>query len=132
MGGQAFWSFSGLFLVQQSRAAPPRASVITMSLLCRIGWDGGDRTPWRTMGACLRRFRGGEAQRLQARGLKIFPLVGWAERGWLRRARGTATRCPFPTSPGVLGRLWSTYSCVSCVIAPQLRLLPDRQTDRRG
>lgn len=49
VGGQAFWSFGGLFWSTVPSSAA-WASVIAMSLLCRIGWGRRRSTGPRTTG----------------------------------------------------------------------------------
>ena len=87
LGGQAFWSFGGLFFVDSppSSAAWGFATSRTCLDRTRLGTAAFDRPEdyWpRQWAARLRRFRGrGETQLVACSGLKIFPLVGWAERG---------------------------------------------------
>lgn len=87
LGGQAFWSFGGLFLVdspQQRRVGIRDSYELALSdWMATAGFDreGEDRWPRKWAEAYVG-FAAGECyQWLADRGLKIFPIVGWAERG---------------------------------------------------
>ena len=86
LGGQAFWSFGGLFFVDSPEQR--RLGVHDSHELALQDWLGSaafDRQEdyWpRQWAHAYVDFAAGEKRRwLRARGLKIFPLVGWAERG---------------------------------------------------
>ena len=86
LGGQAFWSFGGLFFVDSPEQR--RLGVHDSHELALQDWLGTaafDRQEdyWpRQWAHAYVDFAAGEKRRwLRARGLKIFPLVGWAERG---------------------------------------------------
>ncbi|MGB3894120.1 MAG: FAD-binding dehydrogenase [Mycolicibacter sinensis] len=86
LGGQAFWSFGGLFFVDspEQRRLGVRDSH-ELALQDWLGTAGFDRACdyWpRQWAHAYVDFAAGEKRSwLTARGLKIFPLVGWAERG---------------------------------------------------
>lgn len=86
LGGQAFWSFGGLFFVDspEQRRLGVRDSY-ELALQDWLGTAGFDRPEdhWpRQWAHAYVDFAAGEKRSwLAARGLKIFPLVGWAERG---------------------------------------------------
>lgn len=86
LGGQAFWSFGGLFFVDspEQRRLGVRDSH-ELALQDWLGTAGFDRPEdhWpRQWAHAYVDFASGEKRRwLSARGLKVFPLVGWAERG---------------------------------------------------
>jgi predicted oxidoreductase len=86
LGGQAFWSFGGLFFVDspEQRRLGIRDSH-ELALQDWLGTAAFDREEdyWpRQWAHAYVDFAAGEKRSwLRARGLKIFPLVGWAERG---------------------------------------------------
>src|SRR5271169_2085443 len=86
LGGQAFWSFGGLFLVDspEQRLMGIRDS-FELALTDWMGTAGFDRPEdfWpRKWAESYVGFAAGEKRSwLSARGLRLFPVVGWAERG---------------------------------------------------
>jgi hypothetical protein len=86
LGGQAFWSFGGLFFVDspEQRRLGVRDSH-ELALQDWLGTAGFDRPEdyWpRQWAHAYVDFAAGEKRSwLRGRGLQIFPLVGWAERG---------------------------------------------------
>ncbi|OCB13773.1 FAD-binding dehydrogenase [Mycolicibacterium porcinum] len=86
LGGQAFWSFGGLFFVDspEQRRLGIRDSQ-ELALQDWLGTAGFDRPEdhWpREWAHAYVDFAAGEKRSwLRARGLQTFPLVGWAERG---------------------------------------------------
>jgi predicted oxidoreductase len=86
LGGQAFWSFGGLFLVDspEQRRLGIKDSV-ELALQDWIGTAGFDRDDdyWpRRWAEAYVAFAAGEKRGwLRAMGHRIFPVVGWAERG---------------------------------------------------
>jgi uncharacterized protein len=86
LGGQAFWSFGGLFFVDspEQRRLGVRDSH-ELALQDWLGTAAFDRQEdyWpRQWAHAYVDFAAGEKRAwLRARGLQIFPLVGWAERG---------------------------------------------------
>lgn len=86
LGGQAWWSFGGLFLVDSPEQ---RRMGIKDSLdLARQDWFGNagfdrpeDAWPRRWAEAYLQFAAGEKRSWLRERGVGFFPVVGWAERG---------------------------------------------------
>jgi hypothetical protein len=86
LGGQAFWSFGGLFLVDSVEQR--RLGIKDSFELARQDWMGSagfDRTedlwPRRWAEAYLAFASGEKRAWLRSMGHRIFPVVGWAERG---------------------------------------------------
>ena len=98
LGGQAFWSFGGLFFVDspEQRRLGVRDSH-ELALQDWLGTAAFDRQEdyWpRQWAHAYVDFAAGEKRSwLRARGLQIFPLVGWAERGGYD-ARGHGNSVP--------------------------------------
>jgi uncharacterized protein len=86
LSGQAFWSFGGLFLVDspEQRMMGIRDSH-ELALRDWLGSAGFDRPedywPRRWAEAYVQFAAGEKRSWLHARGVRLFPLVGWAERG---------------------------------------------------
>ncbi|WGR98717.1 FAD-binding dehydrogenase [Bradyrhizobium sp. ISRA443] len=86
LGGQAFWSFGGLFLVDspEQRRLGIKDS-LDLALQDWLGTAGFDRDEdhWpRKWAEAYVAFAAGEKRDwLRAMGHRIFPIVGWAERG---------------------------------------------------
>lgn len=86
LGGQAWWSFGGLFLIDSPEQ---RRMGIKDSLdLARQDWFGNagfdrpeDAWPRRWAEAYLQFAAGEKRSWLRERGVAFFPVVGWAERG---------------------------------------------------
>nr|MCU0789991.1 FAD-binding protein [Nitratireductor sp.] len=86
LGGQAFWSLGGLFMVDTPEQR--RLKVRDSLALARQDWFGSaqfdraeDENPRRWAGAYLE-FSAGEMRPwLASLGMRWFPVVGWAERG---------------------------------------------------
>jgi predicted oxidoreductase len=111
LGGQAFWSFGGLFLVDspEQRRLGVRDSY-ELALEDWLGTAGFDRAEdhWpRAWAEAYVAFAAGEKRSwLRALGVRFFPLVGWAERGG-SGACGPGNSVPrfhvaWGTGPGVL------------------------------
>src|SRR5205809_6591599 len=111
LGGQAFWSFGGLFLVdsREQRRIGIKDSY-DLALQDWIGSAGFDRDEdlWpRRWAEAYVAFAAGEKRAwLRAMGLRFFPVVGWAERGGYD-AMGHGNSVPrFPvtwgTGPGIV------------------------------
>jgi predicted oxidoreductase len=86
LGGQAWWSFGGLFLVNS--AEQRRLGVHDSIDLARQDWFGSagfdrdeDYWPKRWAEAYLDFAAGEKRAWLRERGIRFFPVVGWAERG---------------------------------------------------
>ncbi|MGO4594036.1 FAD-binding dehydrogenase [Leifsonia sp. 2TAF2] len=85
-GGQAWWSFGGLFLIDSPEQR--RMSVHDSLALARDDWFGTagfdrDEDHWpRQWAEAYLQFAAGEKRAwLHERGVRFFPVVGWAERG---------------------------------------------------
>ncbi|WP_431206183.1 FAD-binding dehydrogenase [Bradyrhizobium betae] len=86
LGGQAFWSFGGLFLVnspEQRRLGIKDSFELAMQdWLGTAGFDRDDDFWPRQWAEAYVAFAAGEKRDwLRAMGHRIFPVVGWAERG---------------------------------------------------
>ncbi|RVC66253.1 FAD-dependent oxidoreductase, partial [Mesorhizobium sp. M2A.F.Ca.ET.046.02.1.1] len=111
LGGQAFWSFGGLFLVDSPEQRRMRIrDSHDLALEDWMGTAAFDRPEdfWpRKWAEAYVGFAAGEKRSwLIERGLKFFPVVGWAERGG-GNAVGHGNSVPrfhvtWGTGPGVL------------------------------
>src|SRR5262245_20080294 len=86
LGGQAFWSLGGLFLVnspEQRRLGVRDSYELAMQdWLGSAGFDRPeDRWPRRWAEAYVGWAAGEKREWLRAMGIRFFPIVGWAERG---------------------------------------------------
>jgi predicted oxidoreductase len=111
LGGQAFWSLGGIFLVDSREQR--RMGIRDSHALALEDWLGTaafdrDEDFWpRQWAEAYVAFATGEKRSwLHARGLRFFPVVGWAERGD-GDARGHGNSVPrfhltWGTGPGVL------------------------------
>ncbi|NOU07135.1 MAG: FAD-binding dehydrogenase [Hyphomicrobiaceae bacterium] len=86
LGGQAFWSFGGLFFVDSSEQRRMKIKdSYDLALQDWLGTAAFDRAEdhWpRQWAEAYVGFAAGEKRSwLASRGLKFFPVVGWAERG---------------------------------------------------
>ena len=86
LGGQAHWSFGGLFLVDSPEQR--RLRVRDSFELAWQDWQGAagfdrveDHWPRRWAEAYVGWAAGEKRAWLRAQGVRFFPLVGWAERG---------------------------------------------------
>ncbi|MFI1886674.1 FAD-binding dehydrogenase [Streptomyces jumonjinensis] len=111
IGGQAHWSFGGLFLVdspeQRRMRIKDSRELALQDWLGTAGFDRPeDRWP-RAWAEAYVDFAAGEKRSwLRARGIRFFPVVGWAERGGYD-ARGHGNSVPrfhitWGTGPGVV------------------------------
>ncbi|AJZ85013.1 FAD-binding dehydrogenase [Streptomyces antimycoticus] len=111
LGGQAHWSFGGLFLVDspEQRRLRVRDSheLAWQDWLGTAGFDREeDHWPRRWAEAYVDFAAGEKRSWLHAQGLRLFPLVGWAERGGYD-ATGHGNSVPrfhitWGTGPGVV------------------------------
>ncbi|KQP54668.1 FAD-binding dehydrogenase [Agreia sp. Leaf283] len=120
LGGQAWWSFGGLFLVDSPEQR--RLGVHDSAELARQDWFGSadfdreeDAWPRKWAEAYLEFAAEEKRAWLHSLGVRFFPVVGWAERGGYT-ANGHGNSVPrfhivWGTGPGVL--------------APFLRILDD-------
>ena len=110
-GGQAWWSFGGLFLIDSPEQR--RLGVHDSLELARQDWLGSagfdrdeDHWPRRWAEAYLDFASGEKRAWLHEKGVRFFPIVGWAERGGYT-AGGHGNSVPrfhitWGTGPGVL------------------------------
>ena len=111
LGGQAFWSLGGLFLVNspEQRRLFIRDSY-ELALQDWMGSAGFDRDedewPRRWAEAYVAWAAGEKHDWLRAQGIRFFPVVGWAERGgYLATDHGNSVprfHVTWGTGPGVL------------------------------
>jgi uncharacterized protein len=111
LGGQAFWSLGGLFLVDSPEQR--RLGIRDSHALALADWMGTaafdreeDFWPRRWAEAYVDFAAGEKRSWLYARGLRFFPVVGWAERGG-GNASGHGNSVPrfhltWGTGPGVV------------------------------
>ncbi|WP_313545674.1 FAD-binding dehydrogenase [Leifsonia aquatica] len=111
LGGQAWWSFGGLFLVDSPEQR--RMGVHDSLALARQDWFGSagfdreeDHWPRRWAEAYLQFAAGEKRAWLHEKGVRFFPVVGWAERG-SGSAGGHGNSVPrfhitWGTGPGVI------------------------------
>ncbi|MCM0673710.1 FAD-binding dehydrogenase [Micromonospora phytophila] len=111
LGGQAFWSFGGLFLVDSPEQR--RMGIRDSRELAWQDWLGSaafdrpeDAWPRRWAEAYVDFAAGEKRAWLRAMGHRLFPVVGWAERGD-GRAEGHGNSVPrfhitWGTGPGVV------------------------------
>jgi uncharacterized protein len=111
LGGQAHWSFGGLFFVDspEQRRLRIRDSreLAWQDWLGTAGFDRAeDHWPRRWAEAYVDFASGEKRAWLHAMGLRVFPVVGWAERGgYLATGHGNSVprfHITWGTGPGVL------------------------------
>src|SRR5215475_12026379 len=113
LGGQAFWSFGGLFLVdspeQRGMGVRDSHALAWQDWLGTAKFDrDDDEDVWaRRWAETYVAFAAGEKRSwLRAQGVRLFPVVGWAERGGYG-ATGHGNSVPrfhvtWGTGPGVV------------------------------
>jgi predicted oxidoreductase len=111
LGGQAWWSFGGIFLVDSPEQR--HLGVHDSLELARQDWAGTagfdrdeDAWPRRWAEAYLQWAAGEKRAWLRERGIRFFPVVGWAERGGYT-ATGHGNSVPrfhitWGTGPGIV------------------------------
>lgn len=131
LGGQAWWSFGGLFLIDSPEQR--RLGVRDSLELARQDWYGSadfDRPEdeWaRAWADAYLTFAHGEKRAwLHARGVRFFPIVGWAERGGYG-AHGPGNSVPrfhitWGTGPGIVAPF--ARAIESAEAAGTVRILP--------
>ncbi|MET9874114.1 FAD-binding dehydrogenase [Actinacidiphila glaucinigra] len=111
LGGQAFWSFGGLFLVDSPEQR--RMRIRDSRELALQDWTGTagfdraeDRWPRKWAEAYVDFAAGEKRSWLHAQGIRFFPVVGWAERGgYLATGHGNSVprfHITWGTGPGVV------------------------------
>lgn len=125
LGGQAFWSFGGLFLVDSPEQR--RMGIRDSRELALQDWLGSaafdreeDRWPRRWAEAYVDFAAGEKRAWLQERGIRFFPVVGWAERGgYLATGHGNS-----------VPRFHVTWGTGPAVVEPFIRRV--REAEARG
>ena len=111
LGGQAFWSFGGLFFVDSPEQRRMRIrdsrDLAWQDWLGTAGFDRDEDLWPRRWAEAYVDFAAGEKRSwLHQQGLRIFPVVGWAERGgYLATGHGNTVprfHVTWGTGPGVL------------------------------
>jgi predicted oxidoreductase len=111
LGGQAFWSLGGLFLVnspEQRRLGIRDSYELALQDWCgTAGFDRAeDHWPRRWADAYVQWAAGEKRDWVRAYGIRFFPIVGWAERGGqLATDHGNSVprfHLTWGTGPGVL------------------------------
>ncbi|GAA1465883.1 FAD-binding dehydrogenase [Nocardiopsis exhalans] len=111
LGGQAFWSFGGLFFVDSPEQR--RMGIKDSKELALQDWMGTaafdrpeDEWPRKWAEAYVDFAAGEKYSWLRQQGLKVFPIVGWAERGgYLADGHGNSVprfHITWGTGPGVV------------------------------
>src|SRR3954452_5665976 len=125
LGGQAHWSFGGLFLVDSPEQR--RVRIKDSQDLALQDWLGTaafdrpeDHWPRQWAHAYVDFAAGEKRSWLHARGVKIFPFVGWAERGGYG-AQGHGNSVP---------RFHITWGTGPALVEAFARQLRDRSTVR--
>jgi predicted oxidoreductase len=136
LGGQAWWSFGGIFLIDSPEQR--RLRVRDSLELARQDWFGSaafDRPEdsWgrRWAEAYLEFAAGEERAWLHQRGVRFFPVVGWAERGG-GIATGHGNSVPrfhitWGTGPGILAPFIARF--LDGVSAGRARILHGHRVD---
>jgi predicted oxidoreductase len=111
LGGQAFWSFGGLFLVdspeQRRMGIKDSLDLAWQDWVGTAGWDRPEDRWGRQWARAYVEFAAGEKRAwLREQGVRFFPVVGWAERGG-GLATGPGNSVPrfhitWGTGPGLL------------------------------
>jgi len=111
LGGQAFWSFGGLFFVDSPEQRRMRIrdgyDLAWQDWQASAGFDrDADHWPRRWAEAYVAFAAGEKRAWLHARGMRWFPVVGWAERGgYTAREHGNSVprfHVTWGTGPGVI------------------------------
>ena len=112
LGGQAWWSFGGLFLVdspeQRKMGIKDSQALAWQDWLGTAGYDRGQEDYWgRKWAESYVHFATYEKRSwLHEKGVRIFPVVGWAERGgYLAEGHGNSVprfHITWGTGPGIV------------------------------
>ncbi|WP_140848738.1 FAD-binding dehydrogenase [Paracoccus sp. FO-3] len=111
LGGQAFWSFGGLFMVdspeQRRMGIRDSYDLAIQDWMGTAGFDREEDTWPRRWAEAYIAFAAGEKRAwLRAMGHRLFPVVGWAERGgWAATSHGNSVprfHVTWGTGPGVI------------------------------
>jgi predicted oxidoreductase len=111
-GGQAWWSFGGLFLVnspeQRRLGIKDSKELAWQDWLGAAGFDRDNEDYWgRKWAEAYVDFAAGEKRAwLREKGIRFFPIVGWAERGgYLAEGHGNSVprfHIVWGTGPGII------------------------------
>ncbi|WP_409291894.1 FAD-binding dehydrogenase [Peribacillus sp. SCS-37] len=112
LGGQAWWSFGGLFLVnspeQRRMGIKDSYELALQDWMGSAGFDREDEDHWgKKWAEAYVEFAAGEKREwLYKQGIRFFPVVGWAERGGYT-AEGHGNSVPrfhivWGTGPGIV------------------------------
>lgn len=112
LGGQAWWSFGGLFLVdspeQRRMGIKDSKELAWQDWLGTAGFDRDEEDYWAKQWAqAYVNFAAGEKRAwLRSLGIRFFPVVGWAERGgYLAEGHGNSVprfHIVWGTGPGIV------------------------------
>lgn len=112
LGGQAWWSFGGLFLVdspeQRRLGIKDSHELAWQDWQGTAGFDREDEDYWgKKWAEAYVKFAAGEKREwLHAQGIRFFPVVGWAERGgYLAEGHGNSVprfHIVWGTGPGIV------------------------------
>lgn len=112
LGGQAWWSFGGLFLVdspeQRRMGIMDSLDLAWQDWLWNAGFDRDDEDYWgKKWAEAYVDFAAGEKREwLYSQGVRFFPIVGWAERGgYLAEGHGNSVprfHIVWGTGPGIV------------------------------
>src|SRR3954451_15622788 len=111
LGGQAFWSFGGLFFVdspeQRRMRIKDSAELALQDWMGTAGFDRAEDHWPRQWAEAYVDFAAGEKRSwLHDMGIRFFPIVGWAERGgYLATGHGNSVprfHVTWGTGPGLL------------------------------
>jgi uncharacterized protein len=111
LGGQAWWSFGGLFLIdspeQRRMGIKDSKELAWQDWLGTAGFDRGEDYWGRKWAEAYVDFAAGEKRSwLRSMGVKFFPVVGWAERGgYLAEGHGNSVprfHIVWGTGPGIV------------------------------
>src|SRR2546421_11573077 len=143
LGGQAFWSFGGLFLVDSPEQR--RLGIHDSHELALQDWMGSagfdreeDAWPRRWAQAYVAFAAGEKRAWLRSLGVRFFPIVGWAERGGYG-AIGHGNSVPrfhlaWGTGPGVVAPFerWVREAVERGLLTLRFRHRVDRLTLQAG
>src|SRR6476661_1225009 len=111
LGGQAFWSFGGLFFVDSPEQRRMRIrdshDLALQDWMGSAGFDRDEDLMPRKWAEAYVAFAAGEKRSwLHAKGVRWFPIVGWAERGgYLATEHGNSVprfHVTWGTGPGII------------------------------
>ncbi|PKR78747.1 FAD-binding dehydrogenase [Halalkalibacillus sediminis] len=138
LGGQAWWSFGGLFLIDSPEQR--RMKIKDSFELAKQDWYGSaqfdrleDEDYWAKQWAdAYLKFAAGEKRKwLYDKGVRFFPVVGWAERGgYLAEGHGNSVprfHIVWGTGPGIVAPFEKRVK--DHIINDRVTYLPRHQVD---